>query len=77
MGMRHFVVGASLLVVALVITFGAASFLQGMAQANRTVADEPFVVEKIRPAAATANRKARPEPPMARNVVLVSEHTGT
>jgi hypothetical protein len=49
--MRHFIVGASLLALALAITFGAASILQGMAEAKKTVVAEPFVIDKIRPAA--------------------------
>lgn len=73
--MRHFIVGAALLVVALVVTFAAASVLQGMAVANRTVTAEPFVIEKIRPAA-TVNRGQRNEP-AARSVSLASRRTGT
>lgn len=62
--MRHFIIGATLLIGALVLTFGAASVLQGLATAKRPVASEPFVVDKIRPAD-TGNR-----PPAARSVSL-------
>ncbi len=59
--MRHFVVGAALLVLALIVTFGAASVLQSMATANRTVSDEPFTIDRIRPDT-TAPRAPRNEP---------------
>jgi hypothetical protein len=72
--MRHFVVGAALLLAALVITFSTASVLQGMAAANRTVSAEPFVVDKIRPAA-TVNRAPRNEP-AARSAGFTTRHAG-
>jgi hypothetical protein len=50
--MRHFIVGATLLVIALVVTFGAASVLQVMAVAKRPAASEPFVIDKIKQAPA-------------------------
>jgi hypothetical protein len=59
--MRHLIVGAALLVAGLVVTFGAASVLQGMAVANRTVSAEPFTIDRIRPDA-SANRGLRNEP---------------
>ncbi|CAN5661948.1 hypothetical protein BH10PSE6_BH10PSE6_03480 [soil metagenome] len=72
--MRHFIVGATLLIGALVVTFGVASVLQGMAAANRPVASEPFVIDKIKPAA-TVNRPPRSEP-AARSVSLGSRRKG-
>jgi hypothetical protein len=71
--MRHFIVGTTLLAVALIVTFGVASVLQGMATATRPVAPEPFVVDKIRPA--TGDRVPRNEP-AARSVNLGSRHNG-
>jgi hypothetical protein len=59
--MRHFIVGAAMLVIGLIVTFAVASVLQGMAVANRTVTKEPFTIEKIRPDA-NANRTPRNEP---------------
>jgi predicted DNA-binding transcriptional regulator AlpA len=69
--MRHFIVGAGLLVVALLVTFAAASVLQGMAVANKTASSEPFVIDKIRPAD-TVNRNPRNEPLGGRSVVLAN-----
>lgn len=71
--MRHFIVGAAVLVFGLVVTFGAASVLQGMAEANRIVTVEPFTIDKIRPDA-TANRGPRNEP-AARSVNLAGRRT--
>jgi hypothetical protein len=48
--MRQLVVGAALLVSALIVTFAAASILQGMAISKRTIVAEPFAVERITPA---------------------------
>ena len=50
-----------MLVVGLVVTFGAASVLQSLAVANRTVTAEPFTIDKIRPDI-SANRGLRNEP---------------
>ncbi|HSI00600.1 MAG TPA: hypothetical protein VLA02_08365 [Reyranella sp.] len=58
--MRHVIVAATMLVVALVITFGAASVLQGVAMARGPASNEPFVVieaAKPVPAKATANKE--------------------
>ena len=68
--MRHFIIGAIMLVVGLAVTFGAASVLQGLAVANRTVTAEPFTIDKIRPDA-TTNRGLRNEP-AARSVGLAN-----
>jgi hypothetical protein len=70
--MRQLLMGAVLLGAALMVTFAAASLLQGWALANRSAAAEPFVVEKITPATTTAKRAARDEP--GHSVVLVSRH---
>jgi hypothetical protein len=56
--------------VALLVTFAAATLLQGMAVANKTVTAEPFAVDKIRPAAAVT-RGPRNEP-SSRSVILAS-----
>jgi uncharacterized membrane protein YphA (DoxX/SURF4 family) len=58
-GMRHFIVGAALLAIGLAVTFAAASLLQSLAIANRTVTAEPFTIDRIRP---DANRAQRNEP---------------
>jgi hypothetical protein len=73
--MRHFIVGTALLVVSLIVTFGAASVLQGMAVANRTASAEPFTVDKIRPD--TAVTRTQRNEPAARSVSLANRHTGT
>lgn len=70
LGMRHFIIGAAMLVAGLIVTFGAASVLQGIAVANRTVSTEPFTIDKIRPDA-NAGRGVRDEP-AARRVRLVN-----
>jgi hypothetical protein len=61
LGMRHIIIGAAMLVIGLVVTFGAASVLQGMAVANRTATTEPFTIDKIRPDA-SVDRAPRNEP---------------
>jgi hypothetical protein len=68
--MRHFIIGAAMLLVGLILTFAAASLLQGMAVANRTVTDEPFTIDKIRPDP-SVNRGLRNEPG-ARSVSLAN-----
>jgi hypothetical protein len=68
--MRQLMVGAALLVSALVVTFATASILQGMAVSKRTIVAEPFAVERIAPAAATATRAPRSEPIGGRSLVL-------
>ncbi|HLG45259.1 MAG TPA: hypothetical protein VKY24_03370 [Reyranella sp.] len=68
--MRQLLMGAVLLGAALMVTFAAASLLQGWALANRSA--EPFVVEKITPDTTTAKRAPRNEP--GHSVVLVSHH---
>ena len=42
--MRHIIVATTMLVVALVVTFAAASVLQGVAVANGRMDNEPYVV---------------------------------
>lgn len=42
--MRHIIVATTMLVVALVVTFAAASVLQGVAVANSQANNEPYVV---------------------------------
>jgi hypothetical protein len=46
--MRHIIVATTMLVVALVVTFAAASVLQGVAVANGRMDNEPYVVEAAR-----------------------------
>ncbi len=49
--MRHIIIASSMLVVALVVTFGAASILQGRAVAAGPSSNEPFVIiEAAKPA---------------------------
>src|SRR4051794_5909050 len=43
-GMRHIMVATTMLVVALVVTFAAASVLQGVAVASGRTNNEPYVV---------------------------------
>jgi hypothetical protein len=58
--MRHLMLAATMLVVALIVTFGAASALQGVAEArNNSVQSDPFEVTEIakpamKPASASA-----------------------
>jgi hypothetical protein len=48
--MRHIIVATTMLVVALVVTFAAASLLQGVAIANGRANNEPYVlVEAAKP----------------------------
>jgi hypothetical protein len=42
--MRHIIVAATMLVVALVVTFAAASVLQGVAVASGRTNNEPYVI---------------------------------
>jgi hypothetical protein len=69
--MRQLLMGVVLLGAALMVTFAAASLLQGWALSNRSAAAEPFAVEKITPGM-TAKRAMREEP--GHSVVLVSRH---
>jgi hypothetical protein len=49
--MRHIIIASSMLVVALVVTFAAASILQGRAIAAGPSSNEPFVIiEAAKPA---------------------------
>jgi hypothetical protein len=59
--MRHLLLAATMLVVALVVTFGTASVLQGVAVArNSNPSSEPFVItEMAKPAAKPASTKER------------------
>ncbi len=66
--MRQLLVGAALLVSALVVTFATASILQGMAVQKRTIVAEPFQADRITPAA-TATRAPRTEPMGGRMLV--------
>jgi hypothetical protein len=59
--MRHIIVATTMLVVALVVTFAAASVLQGVAVANGRMDNEPYVVVEAAKAAPlkTAGAKER------------------
>jgi len=59
--MRHLLLAATMLVVALVVTFGTASVRQGVAVAKYSVTpSEPFsITEAARPAAKPASTKER------------------
>jgi hypothetical protein len=59
--MRHLLLAATMLVVALVVTFGTASVLQGVAVAkNNVTTSEPFAItEAAKPAAKPASTKER------------------
>jgi hypothetical protein len=59
--MRHIIIGTIMLLAGLVVTFAAASLLQGMAVANRTETDDSFTIDKIRPDP-DVNRGPRNEP---------------
>lgn len=49
--MRHIIVATTMLVVALVVTFAAASVLQGVAVASGRTNNEPYVVvDAVKPA---------------------------
>ncbi len=69
--MRQLLMGAVLLGAALMVTFAAASLLQGWAMSNHSASAEPFAVERITPAI-TAKRTTRDEP--GHSVILVSRH---
>ena len=56
--MRHLIVATTMIMAALVITFGTASVLQGVATVH-VAQPEPFVVEAARPAVKPAALKAR------------------
>ena len=56
--MRHLIVATTMITIALVITFGTASVLQGVATA-RVAQPEPFVTEAARPAVKPAAIKER------------------
>lgn len=58
--MRQLLVGAALLISALIVTFATASILQGMAVQKRTIVAEPFQADRITPA--TATRAPRTDP---------------
>lgn len=58
--MRQLLVGAALLVSALIVTFATASILQGMAVQKRTIVAEPFQPDRITPAATA--RATRTDP---------------
>ncbi|MBS0526228.1 MAG: hypothetical protein JSS04_21545 [Proteobacteria bacterium] len=47
--MRHIIVATTMLVVALGVTFAAASVLQGVAVANGQMDNEPYVMEVAKP----------------------------
>jgi hypothetical protein len=66
--MRQLLVGAALLISALVVTFATASILQGMAMQKRIIVAEPFQADRITPAAA-ATRAPRAEPSGGRMLV--------
>ncbi len=57
--MRHLLLAATMLVVALVVTFGTASVLQGVAVAkNNAASSEPFAItEAAKPATKPASTK--------------------
>jgi hypothetical protein len=56
--MRHIIIASTMLVAALVITFGAASILQGRAVAGASSSNEPFVIiEAAKPAPAKTTRE--------------------
>jgi hypothetical protein len=58
--MRHFLVAATMILGALIITFGTASVLQGVATAHvASPSSEPFVVEAVRPSAKPVGTKER------------------
>ncbi|SJZ78949.1 hypothetical protein SAMN02745126_02298 [Enhydrobacter aerosaccus] len=57
--MRHLLVAATMLIGALVVTFGTASVLQGVATARVNAPAEPFVVEATRPAVKPVSTKDR------------------
>jgi hypothetical protein len=59
--MRHLLLAATMLVVAFIVTFGAASALQGVAEArNNSVQSDPFEVTDIaKPAMKLASANER------------------
>ena len=58
--MRHLITAAAMVLVALAVTFGTASVLQGVGMArNASASEEPFVVEAARPSAKPVAAKER------------------
>lgn len=58
--MRHFLVATTMIMAALIITFGTASVLQGVATAHVAApASEPFVIEASRPSVKPVGTKER------------------
>jgi ferric-dicitrate binding protein FerR (iron transport regulator) len=57
--MRHVIVAATMIVAALIITFGTASVLQGVATAHVNAPNEPFVIEASRPSVKPVGTKER------------------
>jgi len=58
--MRHLIAAAAMLLVALAVTLGTASVLQGVATArNAGGSEEPFVIEAARPSVKPVAAKER------------------
>ncbi len=76
--MRHIIIASSMLVVALVVTFGAASILQGRAVAAGAGNDEPFTIEAVKPAPpkAVVNKDRAPSQFRERSVHSTSAQVG-
>jgi hypothetical protein len=73
--MRHIIVAASLLVVALTVTYAAATVIEGMAMSNKVADNEPFIIDKIRPATVVTRGPATA--PSARSVNLAARNSGS
>ena len=77
--MRHIIVASAMLVGALVITFGAASILQGRAVAAGPGTNEPFVIiEAAKPAPfkTVGNKERAPSQFRERSVHSTSAQLG-
>jgi hypothetical protein len=77
--MRHIIVASAMLVAALVITFGAASILQGRAVAAGPGTNEPFVIiEAAKPAPfkAMGNKERAPSQFRERSIHSTSAQVG-
>ena len=77
--MRHIIIASSMLVVALVVTFGAASILQSRAVAAGPSSNEPFVIieaAKPTPVKTVTNKERAPSQFRERSAHATSAQVG-
>lgn len=77
--MRHIIIASSMLIAALVITFGTASILQGRAIAAGPSSNEPFVIieaAKTAPVKTVTNKERATSQFRERSVYTTSAQVG-